>query len=334
MSTETAERLRALLEQRDQSSEPVRPAGIGARFTDSPVFRSAREGQSGTVRVADADEVPGLLRTRDAGHFELSQTTHAPAYVKPRSIRLLDLVRVVEADSDSLFSVQETARVADSGTVEPETLLPSVTSISTSTPSTSRLFLSGVSADLPRSMLDDKGQAAAFVETVMLQTWKRLLEGEMLSGDGSTVAGRVKQLGITNTTGVETFAKTTGTNGDALAEGVAAIRENEFGIDAPPVVVIHPRSLQIARAETLPLRDVLGDDVVIVPSNAVALGSAVVGDWFAGATLWTRGALELDVSYDHADFLLKGLAALRLTTQLRFLCQHPSAFCSVTGLAA
>ncbi|MCP3857012.1 MAG: phage major capsid protein, partial [Actinomycetia bacterium] len=69
-----------------------------------------------------------------------------------------------------------------------------------------------------------------------------------------------------------------------------------------------------------------------VVSTVFTAGTGMVGNWAAGAILWVRMGLQLEISSEHGNFFREGMLALMSTTRVAFGVPRPAAFCEVTGL--
>lgn len=70
----------------------------------------------------------------------------------------------------------------------------------------------------------------------------------------------------------------------------------------------------------------------VVVTAAMTQGSALVGAFQAGATVWRRSGLTVEASNSHDDFFQKNLTAIRAEERLALSVLRPQAFFQVTAL--
>jgi HK97 family phage major capsid protein len=70
----------------------------------------------------------------------------------------------------------------------------------------------------------------------------------------------------------------------------------------------------------------------IVLSDAIAEGTALVGDYANFVELAERRGIEVQVSDSHSDFFIKGKQAIRADMRAALPIYRPQAFCEVTGI--
>jgi hypothetical protein len=71
----------------------------------------------------------------------------------------------------------------------------------------------------------------------------------------------------------------------------------------------------------------------VVVSSAIASGTAIVGAYSAGATLFRKGSVRVDLGQPD-DFFFKNLTAVRAEVRELLAVFVPPAFGTVTGLTA
>ena len=67
-------------------------------------------------------------------------------------------------------------------------------------------------------------------------------------------------------------------------------------------------------------------------TTAVGAGTAIVGAFRTGASLYRKGALTIEASNSHSDFFQRDMSAIRAETRLALAVLRPESFCVVTGL--
>ena len=71
----------------------------------------------------------------------------------------------------------------------------------------------------------------------------------------------------------------------------------------------------------------------VVLSTVVGSGTALVGDFSAGARIWRRGSVSVEASNSHDTFFVKNLNMLRAEERLGLGVYRPSAFTAVSALS-
>ena len=70
--------------------------------------------------------------------------------------------------------------------------------------------------------------------------------------------------------------------------------------------------------------------VPVIVTNAINAGTAIVGAFREGATVWRKGGLSVEASNSHSDYFRKNLTAIRAEERLALTVYRPSAFCLAT----
>lgn len=70
--------------------------------------------------------------------------------------------------------------------------------------------------------------------------------------------------------------------------------------------------------------------VNVVPTPAVLPGTAIVGAFRDGATLWRKGGISVEASNSHSDYFRKNLTAIRAEERLALTVYRPAAFARTT----
>lgn len=199
-----------------------------------------------------------------------------------------------------------------------------------------------VSTPLLADIFEDSALAERAIDALINETWRRSLEIDLISGDGST-AGNVTRLeGILNTSGIGSVACRDGshaseTNFDAIARAVNAVQDAGF-YDRPLTVAAHPDSLLHTRTvkgstggDYLEADAVLPDVKAWIPATTISPNEAIVGA-FDAVKVFVVGGIELQLSNGYEDFLTRGLVMARMTSQILVWVGQPSAVVHVAGL--
>ena len=199
-----------------------------------------------------------------------------------------------------------------------------------------------VATPLLADIVEDSAVAERAIDALINETWRRSLEVDVISGDGSSTAKAQRLVGILSTTGIGSVAcrdgsHSTETNFDAISRAVNAVQDAGF-YDRPLTVAAHPDSLlhtRTAKASTggdyLEADAVLPDVKAWIPATTIAPNEAIVGA-FEAVKVFVGGGVELQLSNNYEDFLTRGLVMARMTSQVLAWVGQPAAVAHVTGL--
>jgi HK97 family phage major capsid protein len=293
------------------------------------------------IVVASAAEVARDLRQRatldsTSGAGLVDEDVSARRVVVAPAANVASLIPVVPTETLQVRSTfvhlptTGTSQGADEG--QPYADLSGVTV------DTTQLFLKpwGASATIQRDHLRDAGVAAAVFDAVMERAFYASLSTEMLTGNGTDSAGVWHLSGVTNRAGLTTVALGTGTRTNAISQAVAAVQNKDYGASGVAVVA-SPTTLQSILTEKdgggQPMRptSILPAVTAWIPTTALANGTAIVGDFRAGAALFMAGELEITLAPSHADYFTKGLVLADVSLPM-VLDVTTDAFTEVTGL--
>ncbi|MFN7139725.1 MAG: phage major capsid protein, partial [Limisphaerales bacterium] len=163
-------------------------------------------------------------------------------------------------------------------------------------------------------------------------------DDQLLNGNGEGVNLR----GILNTPGIQTQAKGSDSNLDAIHKAITKVKT--VGFLFPTAIAVHPEDWEILRL----MRDDTAnyysggpfaavDNVLwglpVVKTTRIARGTALVGDFVRGGQIFRRQGLTFEMSNTDADNFSKNLITFRAETRLALAIYRPLAFCTVTGIA-
>lgn len=274
----------------------------------------------------------------------IDQQVWPPVEIPVRQIRLLDLISMATTESDMVNFVQQTLRsdtAAETpyGTVAPEAAYAfalrqaSVKRVPTFIPAT-------------KDVLADQGQLQGLLQDQLMTGVRLDLESQFLAGAGTSPSDAVFQ-GILNAAGIGTVTYQSGTGHtaeyqlDVYHRAITTIRLTLFA--DPTAIVAHPIDYEWAVLK----KDAYGrylfepnteDDVKTiwglqtVISPVIPQGSALAGDFKAGARMWLRTGLSVTASTEHADFFTRGMVAILAELRAAFAVIQPRAFCTVNAL--
>ena len=293
------------------------------------------------VEVLNRDQLQGMLRkrttfdtTQGGAVIPIDQQVWPPVEIPVRQIRLIDLVTVGQTDSDQVKWAQQTLRseVATEtpyGDTAPE-------SAYTYAPVTTPVMRIPAFIPATKDQLADQAQTMTLIESQLQYDVTQKLESEILVGAGGANAIG----GIIGASNVGAYAKAGGDYYlDAIHKGITTVRLSLFA--DPTAVLIHPtdyesivlqrdsygRYLYPVGTETQTL---WGLQPVI--STVVSQGTAIVGDFRRGYTLWMRSGLAVYASDGYQDFFIRGMVAVLAELRAAGATTQGRAFCEVTGI--
>lgn len=252
--------------------------------------------------------------------------------VAPKPARIPSLVRVIPTDDLLVHGTETGSYVGSAGGVPDGAALPTLTNLAL-TDESIKLGPFGVAGEVTRGHVRDRGVFSEVVERIFRRDFMRAVETQILTGDGAETATQVNFLGITADPAVPTFARTTETRLDVVAKAQENVQIAGYD-DAPLTLVAHPTTLRaiFGEAPSANVREVLYAVGSVVPSVAMPVGTAVVGDFYEGTALFVHGGVDLEATDSHASNFLAGLVTLRLTAYMAYRTVNPTAFYEVTGL--
>jgi HK97 family phage major capsid protein len=193
-----------------------------------------------------------------------------------------------------------------------------------------------------RNVLADEPQLRSIIDNELLYGLRLQEDFQILQGDGTGE----NLLGILNTSGVQSYNHTPGSNGvpssDSKADAIRRAATLAFlAYYEPSGVVLHPNdwedieltknsqgtylfsvSMQVggeARLWRMP----------IVDTPAMPEGKALVGAFGTGAQLYDREQASIRISEQHADFFVRNAIVILAEQRLALACKRPESFVNV-----
>lgn len=306
----------------------VERKSFGELFTESDAFKT--KGASADIEI----EFKTLMETGAGFAPETTRTGRIVDYAT-RPVQVTDLIPTTTTSQAALVYMEETtftnnAAEAAEGATYGEAALALTERSST---------VRKVATWLPVTdeQLEDEAQARGYINNRLPFMLRQRLDGQILTGNGTAPNLR----GILNVSGISTQAKGTDPIPDAVFKAMTAVRVT--GRATPGAIVFHPTNWQSVRllrtadgvyiwgspAEAGPER-IWG--IQVVQSDAITLGTAVVGDWQMHSELSVRRGIEVQVTNSHSDYFINGKQAMRADMRAALVFYRPAAFCTVTGL--
>ena len=262
-----------------------------------------------------------------------------------REINVLDLIPRLTTESDVIEWVQETTFTNNAAMVAEAT----ATTGTTGTKPESALAYSAQTTPVrtlahwvpvTNKMLGDALQIRGIINSRLLLGLQLALETQIVSGDGTGE----NFLGILNNN-INVQALGTDNVLDAIFKGRTLVRVT--GKARPSAVVMHPNNWQSARlARENSATGTLGGYLMgppsmvgantlwglpVVESEAMPAGTALVGDFSMGCTLFDREQAVVRIGFVNDQFI-RNIQTLLAELRAAFIVWRPTAFSKVTGV--
>lgn len=327
---------------------------LAARFTASAQYRQVVEtGVSAglldhPVAMMDQHETARWLRAGAPNQYHLATLVDAtplvpvdqrlvpPVEIPVRMTSTVGLFNQATTDTEVVRYATQTARTDAAAGTAMGTASPEATYTWTTADATVRWITQQIPA--PKDNLADQGALQGLLSSQLGTGVRLALETQMLSGGGT---GQDFE-GVFTATGIGSQAISTDTLPDALHKAITLVRVALQ--DDISHVALHPDVY-----ESFVLEKATGGEYVsrqgpqngtsptvwgypCVVTTAVANTTALVGNFAAGATLWTRQGLTVTASSENADNFEKGLVTFLAEMRAAFAVTQPKAFAEVTGI--
>ncbi len=322
------------LEQLAGSSMPIGSMALGPAVGAADLVAMIESGSWGPSRMAvTSPSVPDSSRTSYYGVIEQPR----------RRLSLLDLIPTMQVDSLVVEYMQEGAAVSGS----PSSFDTAVETAEGAIKPQADLNLGEAQAivrtiahwvKLKRQQIADVPALETLVRTRLTYGVLRRVESQILSGNG--VGENIT--GIVGTTGVGDVQYDAGElAADQALEGVVDVLLSEA---VPNAVILNPRDwadLRKAKADGTgqsgayysagPFVSTAQQlwDCAVIPSTAVAAGTALVGDFSSGCTLLVREGVNIRLSDSDADDFTRNRVTVLGEGRFGLMIQQPGAFAVV-----
>lgn len=317
--------------------EPEPQQRLGQRFTADPRFRDYAQRQFiGQIAVDFPDTD---IRTLVTGTTKPGAAKNPyVGSVEPNPVRQLVVADLIDRQNTNMNSVPyiiETDGGAGALEVSEGAAKPEVTITYTEADSPMRTIAGWI--PITRQAAEDDATLLGYIEGRLGFKVEYRLDAEILSGDG--VAPNLR--GILNTTGIGTYAPVAAeARLISLRKAITLAQIAEYQPDA---VMLHPTDLQIlsldvdtqGRFRVTP--DVQAGPSAqmiwglrIVATTAMASGTALVGAFRLGATLWERHGVRLLMTDSHASNFTSNILVLLAEMRAALTVWRPAAFVKIT----
>jgi len=301
---------------------------FGELFTSSKAYKT-----KGDVGVIDA-ELKTLFQTTAGFAPETTRTGRVVDFAT-RPIQVTDLVPQTTTSQAAVVYMEETtftnaaAEAAEGGTYAESTLAL--------TEQSSTVRKIAVFLPITDEQLEDEPQVRGYVNNRLPFMVQQRLDGQILNGNGTAPNLR----GILQVAGIQTQAKGTDPNPDAVYKAMVKVRVT--GRAMPNGIVFNPFDWQLIRllrtadgiyiwgnpADAGPER-IWG--LAVAQGDVIAAGTALVGDFANFSELAVRRGIDVQVSNSHGTFFAEGKQAMRADIRCALVVYRPAAFCTVTGI--
>lgn len=310
--------------------EYLSPAQLLVRSDAFKSYAASPAGKSGVI------EVP-LTRAVITTAGYPSAPTRLPGVREAnpaQPLTVLDMVDRQSMDSQVIEWVQElaetnnAAEVAEGGT-KPESGW--TLELKTSAAATIAHWV-----QITRQALSDEGQMRGYLEGKLRNGLLKRLNGQILTGNGTSPNLR----GILNTTGLGVYVSPAGE--DKLIAIRKARTIAELSEYTPDTVVLNPVDWQDVELSTddngrfqavVTVGDGLTQRVwglAVVSATQITAGTALVGGFREGATLWEREGVQVYITDSHASTFTANVLTLLAELRAVLSVWRPKAFVKVT----
>ncbi len=192
-----------------------------------------------------------------------------------------------------------------------------------------------------KEVLDDVPQVEGAIRGRLAYMVRRVEEAQLLTGNG---VGQ-NLTGLLNRGGIQTQAKGTDPNMDAIYKAMQKIRGSAgTGFSEPTAVVINPNDWTLIKlvrtADGIYLWGNPSDEgpdriwgKPVRQTTAITAGTALVGAFRPWAEVLRREGIVVTLSTEHSTFFVENKVAILAEERLGLAVYRPSAFCTVTGIA-
>ncbi len=291
-----------------------------------------------------AEQIEAVLKDVVSGQFP-SERTYLPFFPLPqRELRIRDLMPVAGIDTPQLEYAQITgysnnAKGMAEGLAKPQSEITTAVRLEAA-----KLLATFI--PVTRNAIEDVGQLRNYIDSVLEYFLQLEEDRQLLSG-----IGNVEFTGLLNTPGILTrngAGDTSNGQLDTFRKSITDL-QTAFG-DAgfsPNGLVMHPadwEERELAKDSTgryilIPSTGTPSGGseqrlwrVPVVVTPAISQGTALMGAFDVGCTLWVYHGLNLRVTDSHSDWFTKNLLAILAEFRELFAVYFPKAFIKITNI--
>ncbi|PWI08333.1 phage major capsid protein [Streptomyces sp. NWU339] len=324
------------------------PLTVAERFIRSKALEEYRarglRGESGAVSFEQRDAPTGTVTTTNGvptrPERQPGQIPQNPDF----PLLIANLLDRQTSSGNTLEYVRDTTGpVSGPGTWNKATVVPEGTMKPQSGPftwDTITTTLKTVAHWVPitRQAADDDGQMMGYINGRLTYGLEYQLDRQILTGNGA-----MEMQGILTTPGIGAYQPEAGNTDPKLITLRKAKTQGELALYPPDAVVMNPLDWQDIELDTdangqfrvitsvtdsgAPMR-IWG--LTVVTSVAMAAGTALLGGYRMGATLWERQGITILMTDSHADFFLANTLVILAERRANVAVHTPRAFVKVT----
>jgi HK97 family phage major capsid protein len=314
---------------------------VAEEFAESRSYADfVSRGLNGSA-VVDVQGVTGselAMRATVLSTDSPSRNPYLPGILEPayRPMTLLDMVDRQTTGLDSIPFIQETTADPGAGATEVAegAAKPEVATTLAEADSPVRTIAAWL--NITRQAAEDKPTVAGYLQGRLGFKVLHRLNSQILNGNGTAPNLR----GILNTVGINTYAP-----GAAEARIISirkAITQCQVDEYFPETVILSPGDWELVELSTdsagqfrvspnvqqAMTRTIWG--LAVIVDTIVAFGTAVVGAFRLGATLWERHGVRILMTDSHASNFTSNILTILAELRAALTVWRPSAFCKVT----
>ncbi len=194
---------------------------------------------------------------------------------------------------------------------------------------------------ITRQAADDDGQLVGYINGRLTYGLEFKRDREILTGNGTT-----QMQGILTTAGIGAYQPASGNTDAKLITVRKAKTQGELAMYPPDAIVMNPLDWQDIELDTdangqfrvittvtdsgAPMR-IWG--LTVVTTVAMAAGTALLGGFRMGATLWERQGITILMTDSHADYFTNNTLVILAECRANVAVHTPQAFVKVTFAA-
>lgn len=322
-----------------------RPAvkSVGQVLQESRQYQAFRAGEVKSVYLpalkigldASAGTVYKTLFALTSGGNNLATRLPDPVLMALEQRTVADLMMQGDTDNNTISYLEETTLTNAATTVAEGAAKPESALAFTERTETIRKIATWIPAT--KEALADITWIQSYIEGRLRYMVKRMEETQLLTGNGTPP----NLTGITARAGIQTQARGTDSNIDAIFKALQLIRVVAFA--EPSAVVLHPTNWQTIRlTKTADGIYIYGSPTEAGPeriwglpvrqTTAMTLNTGLVGAFDVHAQVIRREDVDITISTEHASYFIENKVAILAEERLGLAVFRPAAFATVTGL--
>ncbi|RMB85776.1 phage major capsid protein [Streptomyces shenzhenensis] len=195
---------------------------------------------------------------------------------------------------------------------------------------------------ITRQAADDNGQLMGYINGRLTYGLEYKMDREILTGNGTT-----EMQGILTTAGIGAYQPGVGSTDVKLITVRKAKTQGELALYPPTAVVLNPMDWQDIELDeddngqfrvianvTDPGAPMRLWGLTVVTTVAMAAGTALLGGFRTGATLWERQGITILMTDSHAEYFTANTLVILAERRANVAVHTPQAFVKITFAAA